>query len=296
MDYFIADVFCLDKYSGNQLAVVLLDKEIPDARMQDIASEFHFSETTFILKYMDNSAGYNVRIFTPAEEVPFAGHPTLGAAYVIGTEMLEDFPPRIDLNLKAGKIPVTFTGSPGGGILWMRQREPVFGQVYDAGEVAKIINLEPHEIDANYPVQEVSTGLPFMIIPLKTLDSVKKASINMACYREFFNAENGLRRPARPVFIFCPETYDKDNQINCRMFADIYGVPEDPATGSANGCLAGYLIKHGYFKTGGIDIKVEQGYEIGRKSLLYLKAGMEDGKIAVNVGGRVLKTARGTLL
>jgi trans-2,3-dihydro-3-hydroxyanthranilate isomerase len=294
MEYFIVDVFCHEKYSGNQLAVVLLDKEIPDTRMQDIASEFHFSETTFILKYTDNSAGYNVRIFTPAGEVPFAGHPTLGTAYIIGTEMPGKFQGKIDLNLKAGKIPVTFMGNPDNGILWMRQREPEFGQVYEAGEVAKIINLGTEEIDMNYPVQEVSTGLPFMIIPLKTLNSVKKASINMACYREFFRDADG--RPARPVFIFCPVTYDKGNQINCRMFADIYGVPEDPATGSANGCLAGYLVKHGYFKTGGIDIKVEQGYEICRKSLLYLKAGVEDGKITVNVGGKVVKTAQGRLV
>jgi trans-2,3-dihydro-3-hydroxyanthranilate isomerase len=286
MDYFIVDVFCLDKYSGNQLAVVIPDKEITSKLMQETASEFHFSETTFINKKSDD--GYDVRIFTPGREVPFAGHPALGSAYIIGKEILKEFPERIVLNLKAGKIPVTMDD----GILRMRQNAPEFGRIFNGEEVSKIISLDPDKIDMNYPVQEVSTGMPFIIIPLKKLSGIKKAVTNIPAYNEFFRT---CGTDPRPLFLFCPETYEKSNLINCRMFADIFGIPEDPATGSANGCLAGYLVKYDYFRKGDLDIKVEQGYEIGRKSLLHLKAKKRNGEIEVNVGGRVIEIAKGTL-
>ncbi len=291
MDYFIVDVFCRNKYSGNQLAVVILEEEISSGMMQDIASEFHFSETSFILKYKNSDEDFNVRIFTPKEEVPFAGHPTLGTAYIIGKEILHGFTGQINLNLKIGVIPVSFQGSKDKEILWMRQKNPEFGKTFDPHAISEIINIDPDEIDGRYPIQEVSTGMLFIIIPLKKLSSVKKSSTNIGAYKKYFSTGSPM-----PLFLFCPETYEADNQINCRMFADIsYGIPEDPATGSANGCLAGYLVKYDYFKTGGIDIKVEQGYEIGRKSLLYLKAEKVEEKITVNIGGQVMKIAEGRL-
>ncbi len=289
MDYYIVDVFCVEKYSGNQLAVVMLDEEIPEALMQKIALEFHFSETTFILKYKNNEEDWNVRIFTPHNEVPFAGHPTLGTAFIIMKELAVN-KKGITLNLKAGKIPVT-SDEGGGGILWMKQLNPEFSRIFDKNDIAGIINMSPGEIDDEYPIQEVSTGLSIIIIPIKKLSSVKKAVTDIHAFKSYFG-ELG-----RPLFIFCPETYDKNNQINCRMFADYFGIPEDPATGSANGCLAGYLVKYGYFNKSEIDIRVEQGYEIGRPSLLRLKAKKEsDETIDVKVGGRVALIAKGTLL
>jgi trans-2,3-dihydro-3-hydroxyanthranilate isomerase len=291
MRYFIVDVFGQKKYSGNQLAVVALDKEIPDSEMQKIANEFHFSETTFILPEKRKRNIYDVRIFTPKKEVPFAGHPALGTAYIIRNELTKSKTNKIVLNLKAGQIPITFKKDDHREILWMKQIEPTFGRIYDSKDISKMINLSNNDININFPIQEVSTGLPFIIIPITTLQAVKKASTNLLFYKSFFQSI-----PPRPLLLFCPETYDKKNDVNCRMFADLFGIPEDPATGSGNGCLAAYLVKHKYFNSCSIDIKAEQGYKIGRKSLLYLRAEKKKDKIDVNVGGNVIKVAEGVLI
>jgi trans-2,3-dihydro-3-hydroxyanthranilate isomerase len=291
MRYFIVDVFGQKKYSGNQLAVVVLNEEIPDSRMQKIANEFHFSETTFVLPEKKKENIYNVRIFTPKKEVPFAGHPTLGTAYIIRNELTNNKTDKIILNLKAGEIPVTFKKENHREILWMKQIEPTFGRIYDSKYISKMINLSNDDIDIKFPIQEVSTGLTFLIIPITTLQDVKKASTNLHFYKSFFQSI-----PPKPLLLFCPETYDSKNDINCRMFADLFGIPEDPATGSGNGCLAAYLVEYKYFGSESINIKVEQGYEIGRKSLLYLRAEKSKDKIDVKVGGHVIKVAKGVLV
>jgi trans-2,3-dihydro-3-hydroxyanthranilate isomerase len=128
-------------------------------------------------------------------------------------------------------------------------------------------------------------------VPLKTLDAVKRAKV---ARDKYFGMIKGLQ--AKAIFIFCSQTYDKQNDLNARMFCDYYGVAEDPATGSANGCLAGYLVKYQYFGDNRVDVRVEQGYEIGRPSLLYLRAEEKDGKIDVSVGGKVVMVAKGELV
>jgi len=286
--FFIVDVFGKEKYSGNQLAVVTLEKNISRDEMQRIANEFHFSETTFILLPESADRHFRVRIFTPQNEVPFAGHPTLGTAYIIRNEIVKNNEHKIILNLDVGNIPVSFQGD---GVLWMKQIEPLFGEVHKPEDIAPIINIRTEEINDNFPIQNVSTGIDFIIIPLKKLRSIKAASTNLNTYNEYFKG-----REPKPLFLFCPETYEKTNQLNCRMFADIFGIPEDPATGSANGCLAAYLVKHRYFNSDAVNIKVEQGFEIGRKSILCLQSSMKNGKIDINVGGKVIKIAEGKLI
>jgi len=131
----------------------------------------------------------------------------------------------------------------------------------------------------------------FMIVPLKTLDAAKRAKVAKEKYFKLIKD-----RQAKAILVFCPETYFQENDLNVRVFVDYFGVPEDPATGSGNGCLAGYLVKHHYFGKDQIDIRVEQGYEIGRPSLLYLKAEQNQGQINVSVGGKVVMVARGELI
>ena len=289
LTFYTVDVFAEERYAGNQLAVVRGAKVLSDAEMQRIAKEMNYSETTFILSDEKRSGGYDVRIFTPKTELPFAGHPTLGTAYVIQQEIIKEPINTIVLNLKVGQIPVTLSYiGENVDILWMKQMQPIFGQTFDAEPISKILNIDAKEVDDEFPVQEVSTGVPSFIVPLKTLDALKRARISRDLYFEFIKDAQ-----AKAILIFCPETYSKENDLNVRFFADYYGVPEDPATGSANGCLAGYLVKHRYFRKGQINIRVEQGYEIGRPSLLLLKAEDEEGKIDVHVGGRVVMIARG---
>jgi trans-2,3-dihydro-3-hydroxyanthranilate isomerase len=290
--FYVVDVFAEEKYAGNQLAVVRDAADISDSQMLRITKEMNYSETTFILSEQPRNGGYDVRIFTPAAEVPFAGHPTLGTAFVIQREIIKEPAETVVLNLKVGQIPVT--SGPGGkekDILWMKQIEPLFGTVFDASDIARVLTIEKDDIDEGFPIQEVSTGMFFIIVPLKHLAAVKRARVARDQYFELVE-----KTQAKAILIFSPETYNQDKNLNVRVFCDYVGIPEDPATGSGNGCLAAYLVKHRYFGKGKIDIRVEQGYEISRPSLLYLKAENNQGKIDVSVGGKVVMVARGQLL
>jgi trans-2,3-dihydro-3-hydroxyanthranilate isomerase len=292
LTFYILDVFAEEKYAGNQLAVVADAGGLSDEQMQKIAKEMNYSETTFILSEEAQDGGYDVRIFTPEIEVPFAGHPTLGTAYVIQQEIISKPVETIKLNLKVGQIPVTFNyDGQQPGILWMKQIEPTFGDVVEPGSISEVLGIDKSEIDERFPIQQVSTGIFFIIVPLKTLDAVKRAKVARDKYFKLVECLQG-----KAILIFCPKTYNHDNELNARMFCNYYGIAEDPATGSANGCLAGYLTKYHYFGSGQIDIRVEQGYEIGRPSLLYLKAEEKDGEIDVTVGGKVVMVAKGELV
>jgi trans-2,3-dihydro-3-hydroxyanthranilate isomerase len=284
----ILDVFAESKFSGNQLAVIRVKYPLSDRDMQRIAREMNFSETTFILSDTPRDGGYDVRIFTPGEEVPFAGHPTLGTAHVIRNEIARRDDDTIILNLKIGQISVSFGKD---GIAWMKQVEPTFGKRLTREVLAPVLGLDLAAIDERFPIEEVSTGLPHILVPLRTLNSLKQARVNRDRYYELIKTTW-----AKPVMIFCPEPHEKQNDISVRMFADAFGIPEDPATGSGNGCLAGYLVKHRYFGMSEIDIRSEQGYEMGRPSLLYLKAKEADGKIHIHVGGKSVLVAKGELV
>ncbi len=288
LNFFIVDVFAVDKYTGNQLAV-FFGSNLSDTEMQRIAKEMNYSETTFITSTEMQDGGYNVRIFTPQQEVPFAGHPTLGTAYIIQQEIIKQQVDNITLNLKIGQIPVTpHYINDEIDVLWMQQKQPTFHQVLQPEALAPVLNLNIEEVDRKFPIQEVSTGLPFIIIPLKNHAALKRIKVNKDKYFELIETTE-----AKAILVFCPETNHPENDLSVRMFADYLGVPEDPATGSANGCLAGYLVEHSYFGEKLIDIRVEQGYEIGRPSLLLLKAEKQADTIKVEVGGKVVLVARG---
>lgn len=294
--FYIVDVFAKNKYEGNQLAVIINAHGLSDREMQQIAKEMNYSETSFILTGEKRNKGYDVRIFTPESEIPFAGHPTLGTAWIIKQFILKEADDTVVLNLKAGQIPVKVKNSVENinekdPILWMDQIDPEFGKIFDPEMAAGVLSTGKEDIDDRFPVQAVSTGLPFVIVPFRSLESLKKAKVNIEKYYE-----RAVPRGAGAFLVFCPETYNPENDLNDRVFAECYGVPEDPATGSANGCLAGYLVKHRYFQKQSIDIRVEQGYEIGRPSLLYLRSEENDGKIDVHVGGKVIMIARGELV
>ena len=285
LTFYIVDVFAEKKYAGNQLAVFRGASGITSEEMQNIAREINFSETTFVLSDEQNNGGFDVRIFTPKEEVPFAGHPTIGTAHIIHRKIIQGKSNQVVLNLTVGQIPVAFSED---GYIWMKQIQPVFGQQHKAETLANIIGIEVSETNERFPIQEVSTGLPFFIVPLKNIATLKKARIDKEKYFDLIKDT-----VAKGILIFCPETHEPQNDISVRVFVDYYGIPEDPATGSGNGCLAGYLVKYRYFGKDSINIRSEQGYEIGRPSLLLLKAEQHGENINISVGGKSVIVAQG---
>lgn len=294
MNFSIVDVFAETRYTGNPLAVIWGEgvERLSAQEMLKIAQEMNYSETTFIGASEPENGGYPVRIFTPKKELPFAGHPTLGTAYIIAEDIIKDSVNQVVLNLAVGQIPVNWQPeSSGKKRLWMQQKSPEFTHIYDHKRLAPVLNLDPGDFETHYPIQEVSTGIPFMIVPLKTQSALRKAKVNGEYYTEFIKTTT-----AQEIFIFCPETHHPENQLCARMFAPALGITEDPATGSANGCLAGYLSNYHYFGSDQVNIRVEQGYEIDRPSLLLLRAEKIGDLIRVEVGGNVIKVAEGILV
>ncbi|TWT45760.1 Trans-2,3-dihydro-3-hydroxyanthranilate isomerase [Phycisphaerae bacterium RAS1] len=289
LHFHILDVFAERRFSGNQLAVFRRAGGLSSEQMQSLAREMHFSESTFILSDEPQGGGFDVRIFTPGAEVPFAGHPTLGTAYVIRQALLGGAAASVTLNLKVGAIPVTFddAGAPG-GIAWMRQQPPEFGEPFDAARIAEVLGVDQDDIDVSYPIQAVSTGLPHVIVPMCNLASLRKIRIHAAGYEGLCQTPAG-----RSILAFCPEGYDERHQVSVRVFCEYFGVPEDPATGSGNGCLAAYLLRYRVLGGDALDIRAAQGYEIRRPSLLYLRASHRGEAIDVSVGGGVIPVAEG---
>ncbi len=286
--YHIVDVFAEAKYTGNQLAVVTEAAGLSAEDMQRIAREMNFSETTFLLSNRERDGGFDVRIFTPAVELPFAGHPTIGTACVIQREILGAGRDRIVLNLPIGPVPVTVDAQE---VWWMHPRWPDFGPTRPAADAAELLRLSPADLDPRLPVEQVGVGVSFLIVPLRGLDAVRRCRLD---------GDVLARRVAQGypmgVLAFAPETYRPENHVNARMFFDAFGVREDPATGSAGACLAAYTARHRCFGTDSIALRVEQGYEIERPSLLHLRATAHGDAGEVSVGGRVLAVARGELL
>jgi trans-2,3-dihydro-3-hydroxyanthranilate isomerase len=286
---YIVDVFAEAKYEGNQLAVVIDNEGIPTDLMQKLAREMHFSETTFITASDLKEKKFKVRIFTPESELPFAGHPTLGTAYVAQKILLKEKVDELILDMKAGLIPVEFNyegDEP--GVIWMRQLPPEFGDTHPVEKFAEFLGLEPDDFDTDYPIQEVSTGVYFYMIPLKTREALKRVKLDSEKIAEY-----SKDKKAKWPFMFCREPENPENHLKARM---ITSFTEDPATGSANGCFAGYLVKHRYFGGDKIDVRVEQGAEVDRPSILYLKAEKKGDSIEVNVGGKVAYVAEGNLV
>jgi trans-2,3-dihydro-3-hydroxyanthranilate isomerase len=289
LTFHLVDVFGQEKYTGNQLAVFINAGGLATVEMQKIANEMHFSETTFLLSSQQRNGGYDVRIFTPKSEIPFAGHPTLGTACVIKHFIAGDKEDKVTLNLKVGQIPVTFKKNADQETLWMKQVSPVFGETFTTSKLAKVLQINEADFDHRFPIQEVSTGMPFIIVPLKTLDAAKRATINITRLREMASEVKG------GILIFCSQTIHGGTEVHVRVFVDLFGIPEDPATGSGNGCLAGYLSHYRYFGTDEVDVTVEQGIEVGRPSLLLLKAYKSGDALQVEVGGKVFLVAEGKL-
>ena len=282
MRFFIVDAFAEAKYQGNQVAVFIPDGPLSTDEMQKIAQEMHFSETTFITSGKQENGGYDVRIFTPAVEIPFAGHPTIGTSHVIHTVLEDGQSDHVYLNLKVGQIPVDVKD----GVYTMLQNQAEFGMFADKARVAEVLSISEDDIDENYPVQWVSTGLEAFCIPVKSTEVLSRCMVNHPAFTQYHKD-----------FWKCNMlAFTKvESGLQARCFMDDPGYQEDPATGSANGDLAGYLLKYKYFgEQDTIDYVVRQGFEMGRPSILNIHASLIDGLYTIKVGGKAVICGEGT--
>ncbi|MCP4006127.1 MAG: PhzF family phenazine biosynthesis protein [bacterium] len=293
-DYLLLDVFAENRLAGNQLAVVLDAGSLTGEHMQAIAREFNFSETSFVCSAIPEPGEYPVRIFTPTAELPFAGHPTLGTAWAIRS-LSSEKPPRVVLKLGVGSVPVEFdtvTDSvpvesdtvTDSEIAWMRSPTPVLGEKRDPAGVAELLGLQPADLDSRFSVQEASVGISFLMVPLVGLSALRRARLETAA---------PLAAGRVGVLLFCPEGHESTQEISARLFFEAGGMREDPATGSANACLALYLSQHRYLGSADVDARVGQGYEMARASTLHLRVKSEGENALVSVGGRVQLFAKG---
>jgi trans-2,3-dihydro-3-hydroxyanthranilate isomerase len=301
-DFVQVDVFTQMPLMGNPLAVFTDARGLDNGEMQALAREMNLSETTFILPRdpaTEAREGKKVRIFTVAEELPFAGHPTLGTALHLyasdpGPDSKDST--EIALDLKAGKIPVRFKANSknagrdradGQVFGEMRQRDPEFGVTFSREEVARVIGIAADEIPSQWPIQIVSTGLPFAIVGIRKQETLANLNFSHAQAAEFLkNTE------AKFFYFLCPERRDGRVEARARMF--FYGG-EDPATGSAAGCAASWMVQHGVANSDE-QVEIRQGVEIRRPSEMYVRATRDGQRVTnVRVGGYAVEVLRGTV-
>jgi trans-2,3-dihydro-3-hydroxyanthranilate isomerase len=296
--YYTVDVFTDQPFGGNQLAVLPDARGLSAQRMQQIAREFNYSETTFVLPPDDPKHARRVRIFTPASEMPFAGHPTVGTAFVlatIGAIPLPNEETHIVFEEGVGPVPVmirTKHGVPSFSQLSVAKLPEIGPPPPSRTTLAAMLSLEPNDIlDDAFAPQAVSCGLPFLLVPLINRDAVRRARLKPDLW------ERDLSQAwASMVMVFAADPERPGSDMRARMFAPGESVPEDPATGSACATLAGYLAGRTP-RDGTLRWVVEQGFEMGRPSILEIEADKQGGSItAVRVGGASVMVAKGEIL
>lgn len=291
--YVHVDVFTSQPLQGNQLGVFVDAHGLGEQEMQALARETRLTETTFVFSRestVEKERGILVRIFTPQEELPFAGHPTLGTAIVLRNFRRGKVPAELILDLKVGRIPVRFYEEAGDGVrAEMQQIDPKFGETHDPADVAQLIGVKVDEIAPQAPIQTISTGLPFVIVPLKRLQTIRSLELHWKRIAEYFDKH---RAEKFTEFYFVTQETESDTAtLHARgIYSDI---GEDPATGSAAGCTGAWLVRHGVAKPDE-EIVIEQGIEIQRPSRIFVRAGISDGRVVnVRVAGHTVEVLHG---
>lgn len=300
LPYQLVDVFTNRAFGGNPLAVFTETQGLTSQIMQLIAKEMNLSESTFVLSPDDPQHDYRVRIFTPAVELPMAGHPTIGTAFVLAVASATKGKRPTVLTLEEGVGPITVTvewQDDAPAYVQMTQPLPTFGPHFtDTEAMAKILSLEPRAItETGLPMEVVSCGVPFLFVPLRSLQDVRRIQFRLDVWEQTLR---GFESPH--VFVFTQETETTEAGVHCRAFAPALGIREDPATGGASGPLGCYLLKHGVIVAdarGEAHFLSEQGFEMGRPSFLRIGISQSNGTITnVQVGGQCYLMGEGRLL
>ena len=279
--FYIVDVFAEQKYSGNQLAVFLNAENLSDAQMLTIAREINFAESTFVTAIDAQSNIAKVRIFTPQHEMQFAGHPIIGTSWLLMNTILKNKPQAMTLLLPVGPIAVCQQKE----MVWLQSAQPEFLKTYSIPDFLLFTNLIAADFSKAFPIQEVSTGSAFVIVPITNKEALEKLSLNLVKMDEWLKAN--CQTNHRAFYFFCLE----DEKLSSRMFCiENNQLIEDAATGSASCCLQAYLLK--YHATE-IEMINYQGDFINRSSQIYFKGILKDNHFDITIGGKTKYVAKG---
>jgi len=277
------DVFSSELFGGNPLAVFLRGEDFKESQLQQVAREMNLSETTFVFPSTHSDADFDVRIFTPEKEIPFAGHPTLGTAFVLRhTNMVPSTQHRIRLNFKSGVIPVSL--EPDGKIFMTQPPGKIRETIPNAEGVAQALGLTVNNIDPELPIQIASTGFPALLVPINSLRSIQRIVLNLSLLKVLLEEIK-----VDMIYPFTRQTCEEKNSIHARGFAPFIGINEDPATGSVAGALGYYLFEKNPEEKAMI---IEQGYEMKRPGSIFVEI---DESTGIRVGGNARLVFKGDL-
>ncbi len=294
--FYQVDVFTRQPFGGNQLAVFIDGQGLDTAQMQDLAREMNYSETTFVLPPVSPGAQKKVRIFTPAIEMPMAGHPTVGtAALLVHLGLVKPEENALTLDLGIGPVQVDLQpGGTGLPYVWMNHRLPDFGPVRaDRGRVAAALGLAERDLRADLPMQVVSTGVPFLFVPVASLEAIRRAQSETGALARLFENE-----PRVMIALFTSEVVQPEARFHSRMFAPhVAGIVEDPATGSMAAPFGAYTARHGLLPDQPeVTFLMEQGLEMGRPSQITVSVSRERSEItALRIGGDSVLVGEGDI-
>jgi len=287
LEFYIIDVFAEGKYAGNQLAVFRNASELTTEQMLTLAKEINFQESTFIIHEDEENSIAKVRIFTPELEMVFAGHPTIGTAWIVLNKIFQTSKNKIILDLPVGNIPVENNNE----ILWFTAAKPTFFEIYKREDISEFTNLQPSQISPKYPIQRVSTGSVFFIVPLENTKDLETLEINLNQLKNWMISRK-VDQKFCAFYFFCEDKNQiKTRMIQARMlFVENKVLKEDAATGSAASCLLAYLLE---YQKSEIETTIHQGEYINRPSKIYLKGKKENENYAIQIGGKVQFIAKG---
>lgn len=300
LQYTLVDVFTDTPFGGNQLAVVEGRNDLSTETMQKIARELNLSETVFVFPPHKSENTRKLRIFTPQMELPMAGHPTIGAAYVLTASdavPTEEGQNEYVFEEEVGEILVTVVKEEGRIVkVEMKQPLPVFNEKFENRKLAAdLLSLTEAELHPDLPVQSVSSGVPFLFIPVGSLQAIRRIQFRLDVWEQYFKGAPNFQH----IFAFTAETENAAASVHGRMFAPAMGISEDPATGAASGPLGAYFVKHKILpnaENGIYSITSEQGFEMGRPSFIGITVlGTPDNITEVKIGGNSITIGKGEL-
>jgi trans-2,3-dihydro-3-hydroxyanthranilate isomerase len=281
LPFYIVDVFAEEKYTGNQLAVFLGAKELSTEQMQQIAREINFAESTFITDLQPHANRAAIRIFTPEKEMQFAGHPIIGTSWVLMNKIIETHPRNFKLSVPIGMIPIQQLGD----VVWLQAAQPEFFDVLSKEDFLSFNNLKESDFIADLPIQEVTTGSAFVIVPLQNFKALENLKLDLNSTIEWL--QTNCKTKHRALYFYCFE----DGKLYSRMLCvENNQLLEDAATGSASTCLQAFLLKYHATEIKSVN---HQGDFMNRPSQIYFDGELSGGNFDIKIGGKTQFVAKG---